>query len=264
MHSPDHLSPDLIYFYSRLNKSYLSHFQTDTWRMRYPNHLALWSSQLGSELIYQYHIHLGTTLRIRIIHLSSIEKKSRKWLPLWMGGGETSIFDQKQKFLNIYLQGTSWLQELTRMLKHAENICPPNKYSPGLNQCHLKKIMGEWKMPLIKTFILNLYATIVGLLVELLNCSYAFDNMNVEWVMVRLLLIVTVWVPNAHKGNSYVRDEWPPNPPTPAQQISLLIQSIKVHYLAKSCSSFLSQISFCRDDNTLALDHKELLDEYVP
>ena len=57
---------------------------------------------------------------------------------------------------------------------------PPNKYSPGLNQCHVKEIMGERKMPLSKTFILNLYPTIVGLLVELLNCSYAFDNVNVE------------------------------------------------------------------------------------
>ena len=133
---------------------------------------------------------------------------------------------QKQKFLNIYLQGASSLQELTRTCW--KNMPPPNKYSPGLNQCHVKEIMGERKMPLSKTFILNLYPTIVGLLVELLNCSYAFDNVNVEWVMVRLLLIVTVRVPDAHKGNSYVREKWPPNPHSPPQQISLLIQSIKV------------------------------------
>ena len=53
-------------------------------------------------------------------------EKIKKMVTTLNGGGrETSIFDQKQKFLNIYLQGTSSLQELTRMLKHAENICPP-------------------------------------------------------------------------------------------------------------------------------------------
>ena len=48
------------------------------------------------------------------------------------------------------------------------------------------------------------------------------------------------------------------------------MQSIIEYYLAENCSSF-SQISFYRDENTLALiyfmksneHHKELLDEYI-
>ena len=56
--------------------------------------------------------------------------------------------------------------------------------------------------------------------------------------MVLLLLIVTVWVPNAHKGNSYVREEWPPTPqPHPNKslyRVTLLKIKEKTRYFWQS------------------------------